>query len=102
MFYFLTAYLLAGKDAHADKFKMAEKNKANIINLRRLQKLLLGRLTINALEQLEKLTNASFKGNAYKAAGSPPPQSIEVNTNPTDDAIETRGGADMAMVIEAG
>ena len=102
MFYFLTSYLLAGKDAQADKFKIAEKNKANVINLRRLQKLLLGRLTIDALEQLEKLTKASFKGNAYEAAGAPPPQSIEVNTNPTDDAIETRGGAAISMAIEAG
>ena len=66
-----------------------------------MQKLLLGQLTINALEQLKKLTKALFKGNAYKAAGAPPPQSIEVNTNPTNDTIETRGGADMAMVIEA-
>ena len=51
---------------------MAEKNHAEVINLRRLQKLLSGQLTFNDIKQLEKLTKASFKGNAYKAAGSPP------------------------------
>ena len=51
---------------------MAEKNQAEVINLRRLQKLLLGQLTFNDIKQLEKLTKASFKGNAYEAAGAPP------------------------------
>ena len=51
---------------------MAEKNLAEVINLRRLQKLLLGQLTFDSIKQLEKLTKASFKGNACKAAGAPP------------------------------
>ena len=63
---------MAGKDADTAKFKMAEKNQAEVINLCRLQKLLLGQLTFNDIKQLEKLTKASFKGNAYEAAGAPP------------------------------
>ena len=51
---------------------MAEKNQAGVINLRRLQQLLLGQLTFDSIKQLEKLTKASFKGNAYEAAGAPP------------------------------
>ena len=98
----MAVYLLVWKNAQADKFKMTKKSKASIINLHRLQKLLLGQLTIDALKHFEKLTKASFKGNAYEAAGASPPQAIEVNMNTTDDAIETRGGAAMAIVIEAG
>ena len=48
------------------------KNQAKIINLRRLQKNLLGQQTFESIKQLEKLTKASFKGNAYEAAGAPP------------------------------
>ena len=48
------------------------KNQAKIINLRRLQKNLLGQQTFESIKQLEKLTKAAFKGNAYKAAGAPP------------------------------
>ena len=62
---------------------MAEKNDAEIINLRRVQKLLLGQLTFESIEDLEKLTKASFKGNAYEAAGAPP--SVE----PTSDAVSS-------------
>ena len=51
---------------------MAEKHQAEVINLRRLQKLLLGQPTFNDIKQLEKLTKASFKGNDYEAAGAPP------------------------------
>ena len=51
---------------------MAEKNQAEVINLRRLQKLLLGQLTFNDIKQLEKLTKALFKGNACEAAEAPP------------------------------
>ena len=50
---------------------MAKKNQAEVINLRRLQKLLLGQLTFDSIKQLEKLTKASFNGNAYEAAGAP-------------------------------
>ena len=51
---------------------MGKKNQAEVINLRRLQKLLLGQLTFNNIKQLEKLTKASFKGKAYEAVGVPP------------------------------
>ena len=50
---------------------MGEKNQAEVINLRRLQKLLLEQLTFDSIKQLEKLTKASFKGNACEAAGAP-------------------------------
>ena len=56
---------------------MAEKNQAEVINLRRLQKLLLGQLTFDSIKQLEKLTKALFKGNAYEAAGAPPAAATE-------------------------
>ena len=64
--------MLAGKDKDTSKFKTAVKNQAEFINLRRLQKLLLGQLTFESTKQLEKLTKASFKGNACEAGGAPP------------------------------
>ena len=77
----IAAYLLAGKNTETKKFQMAEKNDAEIINLRRLQKLLLGQLTFKSIKNFEKLTKALFKCNAYEAAGAPP--SVE----PTSDAV---------------
>ena len=59
---------------------MAEKNQAEVINLRRPQKLLLGQLTVDSIKQLEKLTKAPFKGNAYKAAGAAPEAAEPTNT----------------------
>ena len=61
---------------------MNEKNQAEVINLRRLQKLLLGQLTFDSIKQLEKLTKASFKGNAYEAAGAPPAAAEPKNALP--------------------
>ena len=51
---------------------MAEKNQAKVINLGRLKKLLLGKLTFDGIKQLKKLTKAAFNGNAYEAAGALP------------------------------
>ena len=79
--FLIAAYLLAGKNTETKKFQMAEKNDAEIINLRRLQKLLLGQLTFESIKDLKTLTKALFKGNAYEAAGAPP--SVE----PRSDAV---------------
>jgi len=61
----------------------AQKRKVEIINLRRLQKLLLGQLTFESIKQLERLTKDSFKGDAYEAASSPSPQA----TMPMDESL---------------
>ena len=47
---------------------MAKNNQAKVINLCRLQKVFLGKLTFDSIKQLEKQTKVSFKGNAYKVA----------------------------------
>ena len=60
---------------------MAKKNDAEIINLRRVQKLLLGQLTFESIKDLENLTKASFKGNAYEAAGAPPASTEQTNAD---------------------
>ena len=64
-----TAYLLAGKNADTKKIKGAQERQVEIINLRRLEQLLLGRATIEAIRKLDRLTKASFKGDAYEVAG---------------------------------
>ena len=75
-----TAHLLAGKNTDGGKIKDAGKRLGvEIIDLRRLEKLLLGKLTLIELNQLDKLTRDHFKGNAYKPAGAPP--SAETTTN---------------------
>ena len=50
---------------------MAREKGANIINLRRLDKLLRGQLTFGQLKDEDKLTSESFKGSDYKPAGTP-------------------------------
>mmetsp|Transcript_12474 Transcript_12474/g.23758 ORF Transcript_12474/g.23758 Transcript_12474/m.23758 type:complete len:594 (+) Transcript_12474:114-1895(+) len=61
-----TAYLLAGKNAASGKIKDAMKRSVEVINLRRLQKLLLGHLTFDEMKELRKLTRNSFVGDAYE------------------------------------
>ena len=76
-------YLLAGKNADTGKIKRALERHVVVINLRRLQKLLLGQLTIEELKQLERLTKDSFKGNAYEAA-----ETLATNTAGATNAID--------------
>ena len=86
-------YLLAGKQPKADKFKTAESNNAEIINLQRLRSLLLGELTLESLKRLEKLTKEAFSKRKYVPAQAqallqePPPP-----TNPppvNNDSVPT-------------
>ena len=52
------AYLLAGKDTAAKKIQTARtKYEAEILNLRRLDKLLRGQLTFDQVKQQDKLTS---------------------------------------------
>ena len=85
-----TDYLLAGKQPKADKFKTAESNNAEIINLQRLRSVLLGELTLESLKRLEKLTKEAFSKRKYVPAQAllqePPP------TNPppaNNDSVPT-------------
>ena len=73
-FIILLEYLLAGKNADAKKISNAQRRHVEVINLRRLQKLLLGQLTFESIKQLERLAKESFKGDAYEPASSPPPE----------------------------
>ena len=62
-------YLLAGKDADGGKFKDAvNKHNAQILNLRRLLRLLMGGLTFDSLANEDRLTSMSFRGYAYQLA----------------------------------
>ena len=63
-------YLLAGRGVSSDKIKTAtnEKNKATVINLPRLKKLLLGQLTLDNLKEMDKLTSKSFSKKNYVRA----------------------------------
>ena len=68
-----TKYLLAGKSANTGKIKRANECQMEIVNLRWLQELLLGQLTIKAIQKLNQLTKDSFKDATYvtyKATGS--------------------------------
>ena len=51
------------------KIKSVQTRQVEITNLWKIQRLLLGKLTIEEICQLDWLTNALFKGNAYKASG---------------------------------
>ena len=66
----MLGYLLAGKNADTKKINTADRRNVELINLRRLQKLLLGEQTIEEISQLDRLTKQSFKGNAYEAAAA--------------------------------
>jgi len=76
-------YLLAGRGVSSDKIKTAtnEKNKATVINLPRLQKLLLGQLTLDNLKEMDKLTSKSFSKKNYVRAEVPQWSTQNATTN---------------------
>ena len=76
-------YLLAGRGVSSDKIKTAtnEKNKATVINLSRLQKLLLGQLTLDNLKEMDKLTSKSFSKKNYVQAEVPQSSTQNATTN---------------------
>ena len=53
-------YFLAGAGASGGKFTSAEKNNAIVINLDRLQRVLLGRITLKELHEMDKLDSKSL------------------------------------------
>merc|ERR1719401_830339 len=69
-----TNFLLVGQGALPTKFKDATKRSVEVLNLCRLQVLLLGQISFQALKALPALTSDAFAGPAYQAAGAPPPK----------------------------
>ena len=61
-------YFLAGAGASGGKFKSAENNNAVVINLDRLQRVLLGLITLEQLHAMDKLDNKSFHKRNYVPA----------------------------------
>ena len=61
-------YFLAGPGASSGKFKSAENNKAVVIDLDRLQRVLLGLITLEQLHTMDKLDNKSFHKKNYVPA----------------------------------
>lgn len=66
----ILAHLLVGMDAVVGKFKDATKRSVVIINLQRLQGLLLNHYSLEQMNMLPTLTPAEFQGTAYQAAGA--------------------------------
>ena len=67
-------YFLAGPGASSGKFTTAAKNNAVVINLDRLQQVLLGRITLEQLHAMDKLDNKSFHKRNYVQAKVLDPQ----------------------------
>ena len=67
-------YLLVGQDAVTSRFTDATKRSIVIVNLRRLQGLLLGHISLENLSNMDTLAVDAFKGAAYQAAGVAPPR----------------------------
>ena len=59
------------------KFTTAAKNNAVVINLDRLQRVLLGRITLEQLHAMDKLDNKSFHKRNYVQAKVLDPQELE-------------------------
>ena len=70
----MSDYLLVGQDAVASRFTDATKRSIVIVNLRRVQGLLLGHFTLDNLSNMGTLTVDAFKGAAYQAAVVAPPR----------------------------
>ena len=83
-----TAYLLAGKDTKGERIKKAcsEKIDAQVINLKRLQRLLVGDLTFDSMAKLTPLTKDSFKDDLYEVAGALPVLRTAIQSNSSTSA----------------
>ena len=110
----LVDFLLVGQGALPAKFKDAAKRTVEILNLRRLQELLLGHISFRDLKALPTLSSDAFTGPAYRAAGAPPPKqeaksrakkarkaSVPPNTKSAAAPPATESKADPAKVAVA-
>ena len=79
-----TPYVCVGKSANTSKIKSTNKRQVEVFNLWRLQKLLLGQLTIETMQQIDQLTRDSLKGVAYEAAESLTTTTEKVLSTATD------------------
>ena len=68
-----TNFLLVGRDPPANKIKDANKRSVQVISLRRLQGLLTGNVTFDALAGFPALTNDDFTATSYQPAGPAAP-----------------------------
>lgn len=64
----LSAFLLAGKGTMPAKLRDMEKRSIKVTNLQRIQKLLLGETTLDAMNALPPLTRRAFDGDGYQMA----------------------------------
>lgn len=76
-----TTHLLVGKDAVVGKFKDAIKRSVVIVNLQRLQGLLLNHHSLEQMDAMPTLTGVEFQGHAYQPAGPPPPFNTAVSAS---------------------
>ena len=64
----MKAHLLARRGSESNKIKTANEKGATVLNLVRLQKLLVGELTFKTLSALPSMTKEMLKADAYKMA----------------------------------
>lgn len=91
--FFMSAHLLVGKDAVAGKFKDATKRSAVIVNLQRLQGLLLNHYSLEQMNVLPTLTPTEFQSTAYQAAGAPLP----INSAAMSELVASASAAATAL-----
>lgn len=86
-----TNFLLVGRDPPANKIKDANKRSVQVISLRRLQGLLTGNVTFDALAGFPALTNDDFTAN-YQPAGpaAPAKASAKPSANTSAKATSTK------------
>ena len=63
-------HLLASNSVDIGKIRSVNERQVEVVNVWRLQKLLLGQLTIEIMQQSNRLFRDLFKGGTYKAAES--------------------------------
>jgi BRCT domain type II-containing protein len=83
-------------DAVASKFKDATKRSVVIVNLQRLQGLLLNHYSLEQMNALPTLTPSDFQGTAYQAAGAPLP------FNPAATSASATASAPRSAMAAAG
>jgi BRCT domain type II-containing protein len=83
-------------DAVASKFKDATKRSVVIVNLQRLQGLLLNHYSLEQINALPTLTPSDFQGTAYQAAGAPLP------FNPAATSASATASAPRSAMATAG
>ena len=92
-------FLLVGKDSAPKKFKASEGRGLVVVTLCRLQLLLMGQISLEALENMPDVTSADVRGSTYQPAGMLPLNATVAHESFSSTPVMQQGSKKASEII---